>query len=404
MGIIDGTGGRDVARRPRDRRDTIARNAAELFAARGFNAVRMDDIAAATGITAGALYRHFRNKQDLLSEIVNSSQQRYLAELDAAGDEADVRRHGPETLTTLLTGLAAASLDSAHFAVLWQRESRYLGDDDRAGLRARLHGMAGRIADRLGPDRPHAEITAWVLLAVLSSPGHHDLVLPRPRYDRMLVDACLAVLDARPEPVGSTATVATGTGARPASRREELLLDAARAFRRSGYPSVGINDIAATAGIAGPAIYRYFDAKSDILVALVARFQEWAAHEAHRALRAADPADPTDVLQRLVRAYVVVGTENPDLVAVTVTEWSDLPDPDRDRLQRLRNDLVAEWQQWLLAARPGLGRHEATLLVRTAMVLIEDTVRVPHLTATCPTAVPAELEAAATAVLLHTTV
>jgi len=46
-------------------RDRILDNAAVLFAEFGYNATSVRDIAAALGITAPALYHHFRSKEDL---------------------------------------------------------------------------------------------------------------------------------------------------------------------------------------------------------------------------------------------------------------------------------------------------------------------------------------------------
>jgi AcrR family transcriptional regulator len=385
-------------RRPRDRKATIATNASDLFAQRGFNSVRMEDIAAATGISARALYRHYANKQALLSAIVNSSQARYLAALD----DQEPAREGADASALMrhqLGLLAAASLDSTHFAVLWQREARHLAPEDRAGLRERLTDMARLIAARITERAPslsaeRAEIRAWVALAILSSPGHHDLTLPRPRFDEVLVATAYAAIDTAAYAAIDTAahgasdadpginpdhpTGAAG-GTQLGSRREQLLRAAAEAFRRSGFQAVGTSEIGAMAGVAGPALYRYFDAKSDILVALISRHQEWVAHESIRALRSADQERPDEVLRRLVRGYLRVAVEAPDLVAVTVTEWLDLPEKDAERLVRIRNDHDAEWVHWLVKHRTDLERPEALVLVRIAAILIDDTVRIAHL-------------------------
>ena len=57
-------------RRPKDRRDQILNVAADLFADRGFAAVSMQDIGEGTGITGGAIYRHFPSKDALLQALV----------------------------------------------------------------------------------------------------------------------------------------------------------------------------------------------------------------------------------------------------------------------------------------------------------------------------------------------
>src|SRR5690349_8972268 len=61
---VDVSGGRP--KRPKDRKAQIAQVAAELFCARGFHGVGLDEIAATVGISAPAVYRHFENKYAIL--------------------------------------------------------------------------------------------------------------------------------------------------------------------------------------------------------------------------------------------------------------------------------------------------------------------------------------------------
>ncbi|MEO1159119.1 MAG: helix-turn-helix domain-containing protein, partial [Pseudomonadota bacterium] len=63
------------------------RSAAEqLFAARGFAAVSMREIAGAVGVQAAALYNHFSNKQALLEDLLVSHMESLIA---AWKEEAD---------------------------------------------------------------------------------------------------------------------------------------------------------------------------------------------------------------------------------------------------------------------------------------------------------------------------
>jgi AcrR family transcriptional regulator len=51
-------------------RERILKSAERLFAEHGFDRVTMPMIAAASGITAGAIYKHFESKSDLFFEVV----------------------------------------------------------------------------------------------------------------------------------------------------------------------------------------------------------------------------------------------------------------------------------------------------------------------------------------------
>jgi TetR/AcrR family transcriptional regulator, transcriptional repressor of aconitase len=50
-------------------------SAARLFAEQGFSRVSMPEIAEASGITAGAIYKHFKSKADLLFQVVTRALQ-----------------------------------------------------------------------------------------------------------------------------------------------------------------------------------------------------------------------------------------------------------------------------------------------------------------------------------------
>jgi len=72
---------RNADRDPRgpSSRDRILAAASRLFAERGHDATTMEDVAARSGFTAGALYRHFRGKPDLLLAVIAAALERIPA-------------------------------------------------------------------------------------------------------------------------------------------------------------------------------------------------------------------------------------------------------------------------------------------------------------------------------------
>ncbi|MFJ7724270.1 TetR/AcrR family transcriptional regulator, partial [Rhodococcus erythropolis] len=113
-----------VVRRPRDRKQQILAAAGELFREHGYHNVSVAQVAAAVGITAPALYRHFKNKPDLLYAAVNAG-------IESLYD----RVAGAEDLKTLITELAASVSKRRGLSLLWQREARYLPDEQREEMR-----------------------------------------------------------------------------------------------------------------------------------------------------------------------------------------------------------------------------------------------------------------------------
>ncbi|MEP0479738.1 MAG: TetR family transcriptional regulator, partial [Nonlabens sp.] len=52
-------------RDPEHTKATILKESANLFNAQGYKATSLSDITTATGLTKGAIYKHFKNKEDL---------------------------------------------------------------------------------------------------------------------------------------------------------------------------------------------------------------------------------------------------------------------------------------------------------------------------------------------------
>jgi len=70
-------------RNGRATRETIKRRALELFVARGVDGTGVRDIAKASGVTEGALYRHFTGKDDLVWRLFSEPYAAYAEKLDA---------------------------------------------------------------------------------------------------------------------------------------------------------------------------------------------------------------------------------------------------------------------------------------------------------------------------------
>jgi len=73
--------------------------ARELFAARGYQAVPADEITRAAGVTRGALYHHYADKQGLFRAVVEELERELTEEVEAAFTQ------GPDPLTGMTLGL-----------------------------------------------------------------------------------------------------------------------------------------------------------------------------------------------------------------------------------------------------------------------------------------------------------
>jgi AcrR family transcriptional regulator len=62
-------------------KERVDRAAVELFSARGIDGVSIADIAIAAGVSQGALYRHYRSKDELAAQLFSTAYRRTGAEL-----------------------------------------------------------------------------------------------------------------------------------------------------------------------------------------------------------------------------------------------------------------------------------------------------------------------------------
>lgn len=86
----------------------IVRAAGELFTARGFSATSVDDIAARAGVAKGAVYHHFKSKEQILARVFEEMTAALAAEVSraaaASGSIPDSIERGTLKYLTLISG------------------------------------------------------------------------------------------------------------------------------------------------------------------------------------------------------------------------------------------------------------------------------------------------------------
>jgi AcrR family transcriptional regulator len=75
---------------PEARRQAILDAALHVFAERGFEAARLDDVAARAGVAKGTLYLYFRDKEALFEELVRSAVSPIIEAVSQAASAPDV--------------------------------------------------------------------------------------------------------------------------------------------------------------------------------------------------------------------------------------------------------------------------------------------------------------------------
>jgi AcrR family transcriptional regulator len=166
------------------------------------------------------------------------------------------------------------------------------------------------------------------------------------------------------ESIGGAAKTTKG-----ARRRAEIMAAATTLFRERGFRATSLDDIGAVAGVSGPAIYRYFKSKHELLSVLVEEAAITWRVTVDDVLSRGTPALVT--LESLIDAAVVLELRNGNLRSVYQQEYRLLDEDDRQRVARIDRVTMAEWVHLLCEVRPGLTDEEA----RAAVLLIDGLLR-----------------------------
>jgi AcrR family transcriptional regulator len=90
FGMSDAGPARTRKAEPAARRETILDAALTVFAERGFEAARLDDVAARAGIAKGTLYLYFKDKEALFEEVVRTAVSPIIERLSFLADAPDI--------------------------------------------------------------------------------------------------------------------------------------------------------------------------------------------------------------------------------------------------------------------------------------------------------------------------
>jgi AcrR family transcriptional regulator len=162
-----------------------------------------------------------------------------------------------------------------------------------------------------------------------------------------------------------------------ADRRQQILDTAAELFAERGFHGVSVHDIGAACGISGPAIYKHFSGKAELLAASLTDISETLLKEG--TARASSAASPSEALDALIDWHVDFALGHRALIVVQDREWTNLGAADRRDVRALQLSYIDVWVDTVLALRPELGgvgdRATARAAVQATFGLLNST---PH--------------------------
>lgn len=148
--------------------------AEKIFARDGFEAARLEDIAALAGYTRGAFYAHFKGKEEIFFALLEQWVRRRIAEVnevleshrDPAARLRALRKHYAQTATD--RRLALLSLEFKLFAIRHPRAHARLRARQRP-LRENAASILRRMVKDAGADLAISGVAAATGLAALSN-------------------------------------------------------------------------------------------------------------------------------------------------------------------------------------------------------------------------------------------
>jgi AcrR family transcriptional regulator len=215
---MDRSGDGEAPRRRRlpaaERRETILRVAAEVFAQAGYRAAKVSEVAGRVGVTEPVIFQNFGSKAALFAAVVERAAAEVQASLD---DLAEGFGSGAGLLAHVLTGVphdgpgqasagrgarhAGAEHAAAGYGVLFADAATLAAEPELTGpardaIRAVAAHLAGLIqrAQADGSIRPDADpsAAAWLLLSVLSARRLRTAAMPaglEPAVTALALDA-----------------------------------------------------------------------------------------------------------------------------------------------------------------------------------------------------------------------
>src|SRR2546423_10801248 len=115
------------------RRAELTRQAARLFAEKGYHGTSIGDLAEAMGVQKGSLYAHTDSKQDLLYETMRDGADAFHAALDVIPDGLPAT----EKIRLALRAHLRVVSEQLDVATVFVREWKYLEGERRGGDLAR---------------------------------------------------------------------------------------------------------------------------------------------------------------------------------------------------------------------------------------------------------------------------
>jgi AcrR family transcriptional regulator len=156
-------------------------------------------------------------------------------------------------------------------------------------------------------------------------------------------------------------------------RRQQILETAAGLFAERGFHGVSMHDIGGACGISGPALYKHFAGKDDILTRSLTAISEHLL--AGGRSRTETAASTEAALDALIDFHTEFALGHPALIVIQEREWANLGIEGRRDVRALQLAYIDIWVDTVRHLRDDLDAAEARAVVQATFGLLNST---PH--------------------------
>ena len=156
-------------------------------------------------------------------------------------------------------------------------------------------------------------------------------------------------------------------------RRQQILDTAAELFAARGFHGVTVHEIGSACGISGPALYKHFRNKDELLAASLTDISETLLKEGTKRAQAA--SSPEKALAALIDWHVEFAVTHPSVILLQDREWPNLQATARKAVRAAQLEYIDVWVETVQALRPSLDHPTARAAVQATFGLLNST---PH--------------------------
>ena len=296
-----------------DTKSRILQAAVDVISEKGYHETRLSDVAALAGIATPSIYKHFKNKEDILFSIAlaNFIQVEKIIEQNLKGIKDPANRIR-QLIWTYLDFWQKNTKVVMIFFFECRSNFRFYQTEAYQQFRKMSRNIFGMIEDckRRGDfdSRVNTSIVRDLLFGTLDFSVLGCLLLHETESIIENFEDILKLLHnlTRPGPTEAS---------EPNNKRERLMNEALKVFARKGYYGATISEIAKMAQVSDGIVYEYFTNKEDLLFSIADRkVQQDVAGLKERF----HITDPRRKLEQFIRYHCGLYLSDPDYMKLSL--------------------------------------------------------------------------------------